>query len=122
LPLPWPLYAIDLEASSLEHDSYPIEVGLAVWPARGQPISGWSTLIRPPWDWLQNGQWSRKSSVVHGITQSELAAGLPPFQVARMLNAIAGTQITWCDGGPYDAYWIDRLFKAAGLKESFGPG
>jgi hypothetical protein len=42
--LSWPLYAIDFEASSLEDCSYPIEVGIAVWPACEAPILGWSTL------------------------------------------------------------------------------
>ena len=53
--LPWPLTVMDFEASSLEHDSYPVEVGLACWAAPGQPILVWSTLIRPAGEWTRRG-------------------------------------------------------------------
>lgn len=45
--LPWPVAAIDFEASSLDEDSYPIEVGLALWPAPGESILSWTALIQP---------------------------------------------------------------------------
>lgn len=116
----WPLWTIDFEASSLEDGSYPIEVGLAVWPASDQPIYGWSTLIRPAWDWLESGHWSRKSRAVHGIAQSELGAGRSPTEVARILNGchVPG-RLIWCDGGEYDVYWLRRLFTAAGATPAF---
>ena len=36
--LPWPLAVIDFEASSLDQDGYPIEVGLALAGARGRDL------------------------------------------------------------------------------------
>jgi hypothetical protein len=116
--LPWPLYTIDFEASSLEPGGYPIEVGIALWPLLNEPIFGWSSLIRPTDDWLQHGDWSRASREVHGIRQSELiASGQPPLEVTRAINeALAQSGIVWCDGGRYDAQWAHSLFKAASLK------
>ena len=111
--LPWPLVAIDFEASSLDQDGYPIEVGLALWPALDQPILGWSTLIRPAWNWTRNGHWSPASAKVHGICGRDLLErGQEPVLVAAGLNAALGSgAVAWCDGGAYDAHWMQALFK-----------
>ncbi|HQS07647.1 MAG: hypothetical protein B7Y12_04200 [Rhizobiales bacterium 24-66-13] len=115
----WPLRIIDFEASSLEDGGYPIEVGLAVWPAPDEPIQVWSALIRPTQDWTEFGHWSELSQDVHGIDQAELATAESPMAVARSLNTLIGGGPVWCDGGPFDAYWMDALFEAAGIKPSF---
>ena len=120
--LPWPLYAIDFEASSLEDNSYPIEVGIVVWPARDEPTQGWATLIRPDPDWRMHGHWSRASRAAHGIAMAKLADGLDAYEVARTLNVVAQGRTCWCDGGPYDTYWLERLFAAAGLAPAFRLG
>ena len=53
---PWPLAVIDFEASSLDDDSYPVEIGLALWPGPDEPIFGWSTLVRlNRWHYRQGG-------------------------------------------------------------------
>jgi hypothetical protein len=118
--LPWPLYVLDFEASSLEPGGYPIEVGLALWPAPDKPVHSWSTLICPTEDWLQHGDWSKASRAVHGISQSELKTGPRPQEVAQALNeALSSSGVAWCDGGPYDAQWARTLFKAVGLKPAF---
>jgi hypothetical protein len=121
---PWPVWTIDFEASSLEHDGYPIEVGLACWPARDEPILGWSTLIRPAWDWSLNGHWSAASARVHRIRGRDLLEqGQDPALVAAALNeAIESGGVAWCDGGPYDAHWTRALFKAAGIAPAFTLG
>lgn len=119
--LPLPLAAIDFEASSLEWDGYPIEVGIAVWQAPGAPLLGWSALIRPTRAWREGGHWSRASARVHGIGGRELQdQGLPPDTVANVLNTVlepVGT--AWCDGSPYDVQWAGALFKAAGCRAGF---
>ena len=124
LALPWPLAVIDFEASSLEQDGYPIELGLALWPAIDEPILSWSTLIRPAWDWTANGHWSVASAKVHGIRGGELAAhGREPALVAAALNQALGTgAVAWCDGGPYDAHWLIALFKAGRVRPVFTLG
>jgi len=122
--LPWPLAVIDIEASSLDLRGYPIEVGLAAWPAPTEPISGWSTLIRPTDEWRQHGHWSPASAKVQGIRGTDLLAhGRSPQQVAAALNEALGTgTVVWCDGGPYDAQSLQALFKAGGIKSTFALG
>ena len=79
----------------------------------------WSALIRPTQDWNDFGHWSELSQHVHGIDRAELATAEPPMAVARSLNTLIGSGPVWCDGGPFDAYWMDALFEAAGIKPSF---
>ncbi|MFG1243882.1 hypothetical protein V5F31_16020 [Xanthobacter sp. V7C-4] len=117
--LSWPVRTIDFEASSLEDGSYPIEVGVAVWPREDDPITVWSTLIRPTDDWRRFGHWSLASRKVHGIAMSELAGGAQPAEVAKALNETLGDGFVWCDGGAYDAHWLRTLFGAAGIRPSF---
>ncbi|KAA2235883.1 hypothetical protein [Salinarimonas soli] len=116
--LPWPLYTIDFEASSLEPGGYPIEVGLAFWGAPDEPVYSWSTLICPTDEWTQHGDWSKASRAVHGISQAEAKAhGRPPSLVAKAVSeALTTCRVLWCDGGPYDAQWARALFKPAGLR------
>lgn len=122
--LPWPLHVIDFEASSLDLNGYPIEVGLAVWPAPEEPILGWSALIHPVEDWTRHGHWSRASAEAHGIRGSELLArGRPPGRIALALNEVLGPDcVIWCDGGPYDAQWTRALFRAGGVRPLFALG
>lgn len=122
--LPWPIAILDFEASSLDEDSYPIEVGLALWPAPDESILGWSTLICPVGDWVRRGHWSPASAKVHGIRGSDLLAhGQSPERIASALNEALGPgAVAWCDGGPYDAHWARALFKAGGVRQSFALG
>lgn len=122
MTLSWPVRIIDFEASSLEEGSYPIEVGVAVWPRKEAPITVWSTLIRPTDDWRSFGHWSLASRRVHGIAMSELAAGMAAQDVAALLNEELGSGLVWCDGGPYDAHWLRTLFGVSNLKPSFALG
>ena len=119
--LPWPLLVMDFEASSLDQDGYPIEVGLAFWPGPDHAILGWSTLIQPAGVWSRLGHWSPKSAKVHGIAGRDLlACGQPAGRVAAVLNEALGPGTTaWCDGGAYDSHWAGALFKAAGIAPCF---
>ncbi len=119
--LPWPLAVIDFEASSLEPSGYPIEVGLALWDAPGEPIRSWSALIQPTTDWARQGHWSQQSAKVHGLRGRDLmAAGWRPDRIAPGLNRVLGPGRTvWCDGGPYDGQWMRGLFRAGGVDPVF---
>ena len=74
--------------------------------------------------WSANGHWSSASAKVHRIPASHLHAhGHDPAPIAAALNQVlAAPAIAWCDGGPYDAHWINALFKAAGAKPAFTLG
>lgn len=122
--LPWPLTVIDFEASSLDPEGYPIEVGLSVWPGPDEAIFGWSTLIQPAGEWSRHGHWSAKSAKVHGISGRELLAqGQPVGRVAAILNEAIGIDaVAWCDGDAYDIHWNGALFKAAKTAPLFSLG
>lgn len=119
--LPWPLATLDIEASPLDQDSYPLEVGLAMWRGLNRPILGWSVLVAPTEDWLRRGHRSRKATALYGITDDDLrAGGRPVVQVAAMLDTLLGdATVAWCNGGDYDRYWLDRLYAAMGRPRPF---
>ena len=120
--LPWPLFTIDFEASSLVPGSYPIEVGVARWAAPDRPIGSWSTLIRPIPLWRTAGSWSAEAEAVHGLRRDELDEGLDPPEVLSALNRIVGTHAAFCDGGESDFGWARRLVLAAGFMNTFRMG
>jgi hypothetical protein len=120
--LPWPLFTIDFEASSLAPGSYPIEVGVCRWISPDRPIEGWSTLIRPDPFWIAEGLWSPQSQEVHGICREELETGITPTDTMMALNAIIGSNAAFCDGGQYDVSWARRLVLAAKVPNTFKLG
>lgn len=116
----FPLAIIDFEASSLNPESFPIEVGLAVAHTSDAPIKVWSSLINPAKDWIARRDWDKSAADTHMITLAELAGGLPPSQVAETLNAALGPEgIAYSDGGNYDGHWLRTLYRAAGIKPTF---
>ena len=116
----FPLILLDFEASSLSNDSYPIEVGLVLALSPDGPIRVWSSLIKPGRDWVLNPDWDPAAERVHHIPKALLATGRPPLEVAKALNVIVGpVGHAYCDGGHYDGFWLERLFKAAGIAPAF---
>ncbi|WP_426416266.1 hypothetical protein [Aestuariirhabdus sp. LZHN29] len=106
-----PLF-IDYEASSLHEGSYPIEVGVAL--ADGTTRC-W--LIRPQIQWTD---WDPVSAGVHNIPRDQLyAEGMSACAVAAELNQQFARKTLYCDGYPYDNYWQQRLFDAAGFCAAF---
>ena len=104
---------IDFEASSLDENSYPIEVGLAV--AGAGAIESWSSLIRPTREWVKRDAWSRSSAKVHGITKDMLSEAPFPAVVMPELNKwLSEFAAVYCDGGSYDKHWLTELCAAAG--------
>ena len=111
---PFPCF-IDFEASSLEHNSYPIEVAwsdadgrIESWLMDPSGVSSWTD-----WD-------DRIEAELHGLSQETLRLlGCSPSWVARRLNEACAGQALYCDGGPFDHYWLYRLFQAAGVRPAF---
>lgn len=120
--LPWPLFTIDFEASSLLPGSYPIEVGIARWQSPDSPVEGWSTLIRPIPLWREIGSWTAGAQAVHGIYVEELENGLNPSEALSILNLVIGPHATFCNGGAFDFGWTRRLVLAAGFMNTFRMG
>lgn len=115
-----PLACIDFEATSLSLDSFPIEVGIAIATAPGQPVLVWSTLIRPAPDWQIAADWDRAAERTHKIPRSDLRDGRRPGEVAATVNRlVARIGQAWCDGDKYDAHWLATLYAAAGARPAF---
>lgn len=109
---------IDFEASSLDENSYPIEVGLAV--VRFGAIESWSSLIRATREWVKREAWSRRSEQVHRISREMLTEAAASSAVAAELNLRTdGFDQVYCDGGSYDAHWLQELFAEADTHPSF---
>ena len=106
MPIVTPRF-LDVEASSLSMDSYPIEVA---WSDNLGSIE--SHLINPYhveyWtDWDYNAQQ------IHGISRKQCREeGISPENLCkRMKNSIARGEVIYADGGPFDKNWIDVLFQ-----------
>ena len=106
---------IDIEASSLEAASYPIEIA---WSLQNGDIE--SHLINPQsiatWtDWDDYAELA-----IHGIDRPTLfAQGQSPAWVAARMNACLHGKTVYTDGLEYDQQWLNALFDAAGLKPDF---
>ncbi|WP_374088026.1 hypothetical protein [Methylomicrobium lacus] len=108
LPQPMPRF-LDIEASSLSMDSYPIEVG---WSDPEGNIE--SHLINPyaieAWtDWDYNAQQ------VHGLSREQCRQeGIhPEWLCQRMSESVPAGEILYADGGGFDESWIDVLFSVS---------
>lgn len=97
---------IDFEASSLESDGWPIEVGLA-WIAETEILSC-GHLIRPECDWPEEA-WSPASAEVHGIPRSALESAEPAPVVAAWTVATISGRTLVSDAPEFDQRWLNLL-------------
>lgn len=105
-------YIIDVEASGLGPNSYPIEVGLALEPDRR-----YCTLIRPADRW---DHWDKQAESVHKISRKNLLEyGRCVTEVALKLNHLLGNKIVFTDAWCVDSPWIIELYAAAGIEKTF---
>ena len=119
MKLTYPFAVIDFEATSLEMDSFPIEVGVAIAHAPSN-ITTWSAIIEPAKGWNIAEAWEPAAERVHNIVGKALAAGEPVDEVMKRLNELLGpVGHAWCDGGAYDQHWFRRLCQASRVKSTF---
>ena len=105
-------YVIDLEASGLASNSYPIEVGLAMEPGRR-----YCTLIKPAEHWEY---WDDEAESVHMISRETLLKiGRPVIEVAHQLNRLLKDKVVFSDAWGVDNSWIITLFEAARIEKTF---
>jgi hypothetical protein len=100
-------YFIDIEASSLSWNSYPIEVA---WGNEKGNIE--SHLISPKTisHWTD---WDPKAQQLHGINRKELLSqGKNPERVCeRIAQCLTGREV-YSDNPDFDAMWLSQLFDA----------
>jgi hypothetical protein len=100
---------LDLEASSLTEDGYPIEVAFVL--GIGPNITAqFATLIRPRSSWRAQRGWDKRSQAVHGIAYNELADGMDADAVCDILSRSLADRSVYVDGGSYDTFWLEKLY------------
>ena len=103
---------IDIEASGLSCNSYPIEIGI-VLPSG----DSYCSLIKPARYWTD---WCRDAENVHGISREELVChGKEPRVVAEQLNALLAISTVYCDCWTLDYPWLIKLYQQAGIEKTF---
>ncbi len=104
---------LDVEASGLRQpDSYPIEIGWSDTLGNSDAF-----LIYPVDTW---SHWDKQAEVLHGIPHTQLLEeGITVIEAANRLNDMLGVERVYCDALSFDGFWLDRLFKAAGMERSF---
>ncbi len=106
---------LDFEASGLGKDSYPIEVA---WSLPSEEIE--CHLIHPAREWVNEAAWDSAADKLHGISFSSLQrAGRDPAWLCERMNAQLADQTVFCDGLPYDLFWLQRLFEAPDSAPAF---
>ena len=102
---------LDLEASSLDSDSWPVEVGLA-WISDGL-VEVRSSLIHPDEVWPMRA-WSPVSAEIHGISMEELRRAPPAAEIARWTAGLVGDATVVSDAPEFDARWLACLYETEG--------
>lgn len=105
---------IDLEASGLNAQSWPIEVGWCLSDGPAQTF-----LVRPEAAW-DRAAWDKRAEALHGISHATLLAqGEVPQTICDRLNEALADRIVYSDAPDWDGFWLYRLFQAAGLRQTF---
>lgn len=107
-------YFIDVEASSLESESYPTEIA---WSDSNGKIT--SYLINPYYfdDW---NDWDYHAQQITGISRKlcREEGFMPPLVCEKMNEALEG-QTLYTDGYESDSFWINKLFNDCAIKPKF---
>ena len=98
---------VDLEASGLGAESWPIEIGVA-WIDDAGKIRSDSQLIRPDPSWSPEG-WSDESAAIHGIARDALEAAPTTDAVAHWFLEMSRGRPLLSDAPEFDAVWLARV-------------
>lgn len=106
---------IDIEASGLGDESYPIEVA---WGHRNNPTLYDSFLICPPDDWTHWDGYAESS--IHRISREVLLKDGVCVEdaVARLDSQLEGA-VVYSDYVPADRPWIVKLYNHLGREPTF---
>ncbi|WP_461421998.1 hypothetical protein [Ketobacter sp.] len=103
---------LDIEASGLGSDSYPIEVGVVMASGRE-----YQALIKPAPEWKH---WCKEAEAMHGINCEALETyGLSVHDVCAELNDFCRGETLYSDCWTRDLPWILTLFGQAGVYPAF---
>lgn len=103
-------YFLDVEASGIHPESYPIEVGIC------GPGYEFSHLIKPVDAWTY---WDSNAEDLHGISREMLQEdGAEAGWLCQKLNHDLAGKTLWADSN-YDAWWLETLFEVVGARPLF---
>lgn len=103
---------IDIEASGLASNSYPIEVGIVL--GDGQKFQ---CLIKPLPHWQH---WDEHAQALHGITREQLQRdGVDIKTVCKKINEFCKGRTLYSDCWVADYRWLNLLFAEASVKMEF---
>lgn len=106
---------LDIEASSLSPDSYPIQVGYTI--KNGNSLQVKEQLIKPLAEWTD---WDEEAELyVHNISRIDIENGLDIHCVCKQLNKDLCGETVIVDSLNYDEFWLGKLFDAANMKIEF---
>ena len=104
---------LDFEASSLDANSWPIELGVS-WITPDLDVETYANLIKPSPDWLEDA-WSPVSAEIHNIPRRDLDTAPDLEVVARDFLTILGDRIALSDAPGFERHWLETLLEAAQL-------
>lgn len=97
---------LDFEASSLNKDSYPVEVGWVLEDGTGE-----AHLIRPAPGWTD---WDDTAEAMHGLSRSRLQRdGVPHDVVCARLIELFRDNLVHASAPSWDGHWLSMLLRAA---------
>jgi len=100
---------LDVEASSLNKESYPIEIAWsdALGNIQSSLINPYSVDVWVDWDFYAQHK-------IHGISRQMCREqGIHPKDMCRLMSdSVRPGEIIYADGGEFDENWVDVLFGA----------
>lgn len=110
-PLTYPVF-LDIEASGLVVESYPIEIA---WNDAAGDIK--SFLIKPDPEW---SYWNEDAQALHRISRTTLKhEGISLHEACDLLDADLKGGHIFSDASFYERQWLDRLYDTASRKRPF---
>lgn len=104
---------IDVEASGLDGESYPIQIGWYDTDTK----KGREHLIKPHKDW---SYWSESAEMIHGYSKELITTlGRDGGCVCEALNGELSGMTLYSDASHFDRFWISKLFKVHNRKMLF---
>lgn len=109
---------LDIEASGLGDESYPIEIA---WVNRFNPNEWDSFLIKPTESW---SYWDDYAEMyIHGISRELLDQdGISVVEACERLNRSLGEERVLSDAAQTDRYWLSTLYASAAVEKRFSLG
>lgn len=106
---------LDIEASGLDPESYPIEIA---WQHRSNSKLFDSFLIKPLETW---SHWDFYAEAhFHRLSRSDLEVnGISVTEATQRLNQSLSGQTVYTDAPDYDRKWIGKLFRSVGIEKAF---